>query len=106
MGETEGFDSDRPPPSPSPYPQVNPFRDRICRVFSHDNVFSFEDVLSMASVFSEQACPSLKIEYAFRIYGEYSGRRGGVGALRGEIVRALQSLSYLEPSSISSLMGW
>ncbi|XP_016819572.1 calcium and integrin-binding family member 4 isoform X1 [Cricetulus griseus] len=47
---------------------VNPFRDRICRVFSHNNVFSFEDVLGMASVFSEQACPSLKIEYAFRIY--------------------------------------
>ncbi|CAK7297598.1 Calcium and integrin-binding family member 4 [Vulpes lagopus] len=48
--------------------RVNPFRDRICKVFSHNNVFSFEDVLGMASVFSEQACPSLKIEYAFRIY--------------------------------------
>ncbi|KAM9062596.1 otoferlin isoform 8-T9 [Sarcophilus harrisii] len=48
--------------------RVNPFRDRICRVFSHDDVFSFEDVLGMASVFSAQACPSLKIEYAFRIY--------------------------------------
>lgn len=59
-----------PPPSPPP-PQVNPFRDRICRVFSHNDVFSFEDVLGMASVFSEQACPSLKIEYAFRIYGGY-----------------------------------
>ncbi|XP_053747038.1 calcium and integrin-binding family member 4 isoform X4 [Panthera pardus] len=47
---------------------VNPFRDRICKVFSHNDVFSFEDVLGMASVFSEQACPSLKIEYAFRIY--------------------------------------
>lgn len=49
--------------------RVNPFRDRICRVFSHNDVFSFEDVLGMASVFSEQACPSLKVEYAFRIYG-------------------------------------
>ncbi|EPQ13108.1 Calcium and integrin-binding family member 4 [Myotis brandtii] len=48
--------------------RANPFRDRICRVFSHNDVFSFEDVLGMASVFSEQACPSLKIEYAFRIY--------------------------------------
>ncbi|KAI5125179.1 Calcium And Integrin-Binding Family Member 4 [Manis pentadactyla] len=37
-------------------------------VFSHNDVFSFEDVLGMASVFSKQACPSLKIEYAFRIY--------------------------------------
>nr|XP_020839389.1 calcium and integrin-binding family member 4 isoform X3 [Phascolarctos cinereus] len=50
--------------------RVNPFRDRICRVFSHDDVFSFEDVLGMASVFSAQACPSLKIEYAFRIYAD------------------------------------
>ncbi|XP_073647625.1 calcium and integrin-binding family member 4 isoform X2 [Tursiops truncatus] len=48
--------------------RVNPFRDRICRVFSHDDAFSFEDVRGTASVFSEQACPSLKIEYAFRIY--------------------------------------
>ncbi|XP_053523086.1 calcium and integrin-binding family member 4 isoform X2 [Artibeus jamaicensis] len=53
--------------------RVNPFRDRICRVFSHNDVFSFEDVLGMASVFSEQACPSLKIEYAFRIYGQCRG---------------------------------
>ncbi|KAI4547274.1 hypothetical protein MG293_003829 [Ovis ammon polii] len=52
--------------------RVNPFRDRICRVFSHNNVFSFEDVLGMASVFSEQACPSLKIEYAFRIYADFN----------------------------------
>jgi hypothetical protein len=44
-------------------------------------MFSFEDVLGMASVFSEQACPSLKIEYAFRIYGGCSGglRREGKG---------------------------
>lgn len=61
------------PLSPPPHLQVNPFRDRICRVFSHNNVFSFEDVLGMASVFSEQACPSLKIEYAFRIYGGCCG---------------------------------
>ncbi|XP_038606765.1 calcium and integrin-binding family member 4 [Tachyglossus aculeatus] len=48
--------------------RVNPFRDRICKVFSHGDVFSFEDVLGMASVFSKKACPSLKIEYAFRIF--------------------------------------
>lgn len=62
-----------PPLFPPPHPQVNPFRDRICRVFSHNDAFSFEDVLGMASVFSEQACPSLKIEYAFRIYGGCCG---------------------------------
>nr|XP_058934537.1 calcium and integrin-binding family member 4 isoform X2 [Kogia breviceps] len=48
--------------------RVNALRDRICRVFSHNDGFSFEDVLGMASVFSEQACPSFKLEYAFRIY--------------------------------------
>ncbi|XP_015285276.1 PREDICTED: calcium and integrin-binding family member 4 [Gekko japonicus] len=48
--------------------QVNPFRDRICKVFSTDGYFTFEDILGMASVFSDLACPILKIEYAFRIY--------------------------------------
>nr|XP_008171193.3 calcium and integrin-binding family member 4 [Chrysemys picta bellii] len=48
--------------------QVNPFRDRICRVFSTDGTFTFEDVLGMASVFSDKASPRLKIEYAFYIY--------------------------------------
>ncbi|CAM4644167.1 unnamed protein product, partial [Lepidochelys kempii] len=48
--------------------QVNPFRDRICRVFSMDGTFTFGDVLGMASVFSDKASPRLKIEYAFCIY--------------------------------------
>ncbi|KAL8184967.1 UNVERIFIED_CONTAM: Calcium and integrin-binding member 4 [Gekko kuhli] len=48
--------------------EVNPFRDRICKVFSTDGYFTFEDILGMASVFSDLACPILKIEYAFRIY--------------------------------------
>ncbi|XP_077667574.1 calcium and integrin-binding family member 4 [Eretmochelys imbricata] len=48
--------------------QVNPFRDRICRVFFMDGTFTFEDVLGMASVFSDKASPRLKIEYAFCIY--------------------------------------
>ncbi|XP_039201940.1 calcium and integrin-binding family member 4 isoform X3 [Crotalus tigris] len=47
---------------------MNPFRDRICKVFSTDGYFTFEDILGMASVFSYLACPTLKIEYAFRIY--------------------------------------
>lgn len=50
-------------------------------VFSHNDVFSFEDVLGMASVFSEQACPSLKTEYTFRIYG---GCHGGLSASGGK----------------------
>lgn len=60
-------------------------------------MFSFEDVLGMASVFSEQACPSLKIEYAFRIYGRYLGwgdgaEWGGEKGRRGPAVPEIQSL--------------
>lgn len=82
-----------------PHLQVNPFRDRICRVFSHNDVFSFEDVLGMASVFSEQACPSLKIEYAFRIYGQC---RGGLSDEEGS---AIESVPHLESTSTTAWVG-
>ncbi|KXJ29077.1 calcium and integrin-binding family member 2 [Exaiptasia diaphana] len=50
--------------------RVNPFRDRICKVFSSskDGNLTFEDFLDMMSVFSENAPKSVKVEYAFRIY--------------------------------------
>ena len=53
------------------YFQVNPFKDRILRVFSSsgDGSMTFEDFLDMMSVFSDNAPLSIKIEYAFRIYG-------------------------------------
>uniref|UniRef100_A0A4W3J1X1 EF-hand domain-containing protein n=1 Tax=Callorhinchus milii TaxID=7868 RepID=A0A4W3J1X1_CALMI len=53
--------------------QVNPFRDRICKVFSTNTngTFSFEDFLEMMSAFSENASLTVKIGYAFRIYGEF-----------------------------------
>lgn len=51
--------------------QVNPFRDRICEVFSssRDGNMTFEDFLDMMSVFSDNAPKNVKVEYAFRIYG-------------------------------------
>ena len=51
---------------------MNPFRDRICQVFSSsgDGNLTFEDFLDMMSVFSENAPKNVKVEYAFRIYGE------------------------------------
>ena len=51
--------------------QVNPFRDRICDVFSssNDGQMTFEDFLDMMSVFSDNAPKNVKVEYAFRIYG-------------------------------------
>lgn len=55
------------------YPElgVNPFKDRICKIFSssHDGDCTFEDFLDMMSVFSENAPCSVKAEHAFRIYG-------------------------------------
>lgn len=51
--------------------RVNPFNDRICKVFSSsgNGDMSFEDFLDMMSVFSEAAPKKVKVEYAFRIYG-------------------------------------
>lgn len=50
--------------------KVNPFKDRICKVFSSssDGNMTFEDFLDMMSVFSENAPKNVKVEYAFRIY--------------------------------------
>uniref|UniRef100_A0A0K0DHB9 EF-hand domain-containing protein n=1 Tax=Angiostrongylus cantonensis TaxID=6313 RepID=A0A0K0DHB9_ANGCA len=50
----------------------NPFRRRICEVFSEDGRgnLTFDDFLDMFSVFSEMAPLQLKLKYAFRIYGE------------------------------------
>ncbi|XP_066995493.1 calcium and integrin-binding family member 2 [Anabrus simplex] len=48
----------------------NPFRQRICEVFSRDGKgnLSFEDFLDLLSVFSEQAPRDIKVFYAFKIY--------------------------------------
>ncbi|XP_002731705.1 calcium and integrin-binding family member 2-like [Saccoglossus kowalevskii] len=50
--------------------KVNPFNDRICKVFSssNDGDLTFEDFLDMMSVFSDNAPKGVKAEYAFRIY--------------------------------------
>lgn len=52
--------------------QENPFRQRICEVFSEDGSgkMSFDDFLDMFSVFSKAAPRDIKTVYAFRIYGE------------------------------------
>ncbi len=51
--------------------RVNPFRERICKVFSEDQTgsMSFEDFLDCMSVFSETATRDVKASYAFRLYG-------------------------------------
>ena len=57
--------------------QENPFRRRICEVFSHDGSgnLNFDDFLDLFSVLSEMAPMQLKLKYAFRIYGKYSRMR-------------------------------
>ncbi|XP_046571536.1 calcium and integrin-binding family member 3-like [Haliotis rubra] len=48
----------------------NPFKRRICEVFSEDGSgsMSFDDFLDMFSIFSEAAPRDIKTVYAFRIY--------------------------------------
>lgn len=52
--------------------RANPFRHRICQVFSTaedgEGSLSFEDFLDMLSVFSDSATPEIKSHYAFRIF--------------------------------------
>lgn len=50
--------------------KVNPFNDRIVKVFSSsgNGDMTFEDFLDMMSVFSDGAPKNVKVEYAFRIY--------------------------------------
>lgn len=50
----------------------NPFKDRISYVFSSqkDDCFSFEDILDLASAFSENCPIEVRAKWAFLIYGK------------------------------------
>ncbi|XP_020032988.1 calcium and integrin-binding protein 1 [Castor canadensis] len=51
--------------------KANPFKERICRVFSTSptrDSLGFEDFLDLLSVFSDTATPDIKSHYAFRIF--------------------------------------
>ncbi|XP_053106010.1 calcium and integrin-binding family member 4 [Hemicordylus capensis] len=84
-----------------PQLKVNPFKDRICKVFSTDGYFTFEDILGMASVFSDLACPSLKIEYAFRIYDFNDDGFIDEDDLQSVIRRMLNGKSLSEEETVS-----
>lgn len=55
--------------------QSNPFRTRICHVFStsivKDGSLTFEDFLDLLSAFSDSATLEIKSHYAFRIFGKH-----------------------------------
>lgn len=52
------------------FKQENPFKKRICEVFSCDGKgnLTFNDFLDLMSIFSEQAPRDIKVFYAFKIY--------------------------------------
>ncbi|CAE1257232.1 CIB1 [Acanthosepion pharaonis] len=68
--------------------KVNPFKDRICKIFSssNDGSMSFEDFLDMMSVFSDNAPRSLKAEYVFQ-------------DLCKDLVEIIQRITTVESSS-------
>jgi len=53
----------------------NPFRKRICKVFSVDDNsgnLTFDQFVNLFSVFSEKAPREMKVQFAFKIYGNSS----------------------------------
>ncbi|KAJ8726071.1 hypothetical protein PYW07_000769 [Mythimna separata] len=90
------------------YPElrVNPFRDRICKVFSssNDGDCTFEDFLDMMSVFSEMAPKAVKAEHAFRIFDFDGDDMIGVSDLREVIERLCGPELKLGDSEIQQLV--
>jgi len=86
--------------------QVNPFRDRICKVFSssRDGEMTFEDFLDMMSVFSENAPKSVKVEYAFRIYDFNEDDYIDEADLK-RVIRRLCGEQRLPEESIKTIVG-
>lgn len=51
--------------------QENPFKRRLCQVFSKNNsgALTFDDFLDMMSVLSEASPRQIRVAYAFRMFG-------------------------------------
>jgi len=83
----------------------NPFRDRICKVFSSNGTgdLSFEDFLDLFSMFSEQAPRQLKLSYAFRIYDMDGDGVIGFDDLKTVISRLCAHERGLTPSEIDDV---
>ncbi|XP_065083809.1 calcium and integrin-binding protein 1-like [Ochlerotatus camptorhynchus] len=90
------------------YPElrVNPFGDRICKVFSSSNngEISFEDFLDMMSVFSDAAPKSVKAEHAFRIFDFDGDDMIGKNDLQQVIQRLTGYNNALNESDIDQLI--
>lgn len=90
------------------YPElrVNPFGDRICKVFSssEDGDCNFEDFLDMMSVFSDAAPKAVKAEHAFRIYDFDGDDMLGIGDLKQVISRLIGVDNSLADSDLKQLV--
>lgn len=86
--------------------KVNPFKDRICKVFSssEDGDITFEDFLDMMSVFSENAPKNVKVHYAFRIYDFNEDDMIDEEDLRNVITRLTGSEKQLSEENMQKLI--
>ncbi|KAK0095394.1 hypothetical protein PV326_008498 [Microctonus aethiopoides] len=91
------------------YPElrVNPFGDRICKVFSssQDGDCTFEDFLDMMSVFSDAAPKAVKAEHAFRIFDFDGDDMLGVGDLR-QVIDRLTAPQRLSEGEMQRLLQY
>jgi len=89
------------------YPElkVNPFGDRICKVFSSDfsGDCTFEDFLDMMSVFSDSSPKSVKAEHAFRIFDFDGDDMLGITDLK-QVVERLVGVSELSSDELRLLI--
>lgn len=89
------------------YPElsVNPFGDRLCRIFSssQDGDLTFEDFLDMMSILSDTAPKSVKAEHAFRIFDFDGDDMLGVSDLR-KVINRLIDKNQLNENEIIMLI--
>ncbi|XP_034950344.1 calcium and integrin-binding protein 1-like [Chelonus insularis] len=87
--------------------RVNPFGDRICKVFSssQDGDCTFEDFLDMMSVFSDSAPKTVKAEHAFRIFDFDGDDMLGVGDLR-QVIDRLTAPHRLNENEMQRLLQY
>ncbi|VEN42352.1 unnamed protein product [Callosobruchus maculatus] len=84
---------------------VNPFGERICKVFSssQDGDCTFEDFLDMMSIFSENAPKPVKAEHAFRIFDFDGDDMLGISDLK-QIINRLTNDNKLNDSEMTMLV--
>ncbi|XP_026474848.1 calcium and integrin-binding family member 2 [Ctenocephalides felis] len=85
----------------------NPFKTRICEVFSSDGAgdLSFEDFLDLLSVFSGQAPRDIKVFYAFKIYDFDGDDLIGPSDLRAALRLLTRDSQELSQDELAQIAG-